>query len=73
MPRFRITYVRTSYMDVEVEAEDCREAEARFEALAATIPAVCESGTPLTTPCYRVVDVSPLKCEESTEQSRRAA
>jgi hypothetical protein len=68
MPRFRITYVRTSYMDLAVEAENCREAEARFEALAATIPAICEGGTLLTAPCYRIVDVALLKSEESSEQ-----
>ena len=73
MPRFRITYVRTSYMDIEVEAENCREAEARFEALAATIPAICDGGTPLTAPCYRVVDVAPVKSEGTAEQGRCAA
>ena len=73
MSRFRITYVRTSYMDVEVEAENCREAEARFEAVAATTPYICEGGAPLTTPRYRIVDVTPLKSDESREQNRRAA
>lgn len=73
MSRFRVTYVRTSYMNVEVEAENCREAEARFEAVAATTPFICEGGTPLTTPCFRIVDVTPLKSEESRERNRRAA
>ena len=73
MPRFHITYVRTSYMDIEVEAEGCREAEARFEALAATIPAICDGGTPLTAPQYRIVDVTPLKSEEAGEQGSCAA
>jgi hypothetical protein len=72
MTHFRITYVRTSYMDIEVEAENCREAEARFEALAATVRARCEAGTPLTAPCYRIVDVVALKSEE-TVQGRSAA
>ena len=73
MPRFRITYVRTSYMDIEVEAGNCREAEASFEALAATIPAVCDGGTPLTAPRYRIVDVTPLTCEETSAQGKWAA
>lgn len=73
MSRFRITYVRTSYMDVEVEAENCREAEARFEAVAATTSYICEGGTPLITPRYCIVDVTPLTGDESPEQNRRAA
>ena len=73
MPRFRVTYVRTSYMDIEVEAENCRDAEASFETLAATIPAVCDGGTPLTAPCYRIVDVTPLTREQTSEQGRCAA
>ena len=73
MPRYCITYVRTSYMDVEVEAKNCREAEAKFEVLAATIPTICEGGTPLAAPCYRIIEVAALRSEESSEPGRRAA
>lgn len=73
MPCFRVTYVRTSYMDIEVEAENCRDAEARFEAIAAATPVRCEAGTPLTASCYRIVDVVPLKSEETSVQGRCAA
>jgi hypothetical protein len=73
MPHFRVTYVRTSYMDLEVEAENCRDAEAKFEAIAATTPVRCEGGTPLSALCYRIVDVVPLKSEETSVQGRCAA
>lgn len=40
MPRFRMTYVRTSYMDTEVEAGNCHDAERDSKHVAATMPAI---------------------------------
>ena len=54
---FRITYVRTSYMEMELGAEDCRDAERRFEAIALADPLVCERGNTVIGPHYRIVDV----------------
>jgi hypothetical protein len=54
---FRITYVRTSYMEMELMAEDCRDAERRFEAIATADPLVCEGGNAVIRPQYRIVDV----------------
>jgi hypothetical protein len=55
--RFCVAYARTSYMEVEVEAESVREAEAIFESAAKTSPSACECGKRLTRPQYRIIDV----------------
>jgi hypothetical protein len=73
MYTFRITYARTSYMEIDVDAEDCREAEARFEALAAAEPVACERGEALTVPRYRVVDVTVIVKTVSSEKAPLAA
>lgn len=73
MQRFRVTYVRTSYMEIEVEAEDSRGAEGEFETLAATTPSACEGGDSLTIPRYRIVDITPVKTDASNERARCAA
>ena len=55
--RFCVAYARTSYMEVEIEAENARQAEAMFESAAKTNPSACESGKRLTRPQYRIIDV----------------
>jgi cytochrome c553 len=57
MPSFRVTYMRTSYMELDVAADDCREAAMKFEALAASKPLVCEHGDTLALPRFHLVDV----------------
>ena len=69
MPRFRITYVRTTYMEMEVAARDTSEAEARFEQLAAAKPFVCDDGRTLTAPRYRIVDVVPVDAQVAAPSS----
>ena len=60
MQIFRVTYVRTAYMEIEIAAQDSREAEARFEQLAAAEPFACDYGSTLADPRYRIVDVVPV-------------
>ena len=57
MPQvFRITYVRTSYLEVEFTADDHREAEILFEAAAAN-PSFAEQGHAVGRPQHRIVDM----------------
>jgi hypothetical protein len=73
MHKYRITYMRSSYMEMEITAEDSREAEARFNMLAANRSLACESSDPLTSPQYRIVDVTgvePADCARRIEQWR---
>lgn len=55
--RFRITYIRTVYSEVDIAAEDCHEAEGVFEAVAATLPEMLDQRDALIKPQYRIVDV----------------
>lgn len=55
--RFCVAYARTSYMEIEVEAENARQAEAIFDSATKTNPSACECGKRLTRPQYRVIDV----------------
>jgi hypothetical protein len=59
--RFCVAFARTSYMEVEVEAENARQAEAIFESAAKTNPSACECGKRLTRPQYRIIDVVPAE------------
>jgi hypothetical protein len=59
--RFCVAYARTSYMEVEVEAENAGQAEAIFESTAKTHPSACECGKRLTLPQYRIIDVVPAE------------
>lgn len=70
MHKYRITYVRSSYMEMEIAAEDSREAEARFNILAASRSSACEWGDPLMAPHYRIVDVTGV---EPADRARRPA
>jgi hypothetical protein len=54
---FRVTYARTSYMEIELSAEDCHDAERLFEAIATAEPLICERGKTVIKPNYRIVDV----------------
>lgn len=58
--RFRITYVRTAYCEIDVDAEDCRAAEGLFEEMAAAVPEALERRIALTKPRYRIVDIAAL-------------
>lgn len=58
MPRmFRITYIRTAYCEIDIAAEDCHEAEGRFEAIAAALPEELDQRVALIKPQHRIVDV----------------
>jgi hypothetical protein len=59
--RFCVAYARTSYMEVEVEAENAGQAAAVFESAAKTNPSACEAGKRLTRPQYRIIDVVPAE------------
>lgn len=58
--RFRVTYVRTAYCEIDVDAENCRAAEGLFEEMAAALPGELEQGSALTRPRYCIVDIAPL-------------
>ena len=55
---FRVTFARTSYMEIELSAEDGHDAERMFEAIATAEPLICERGKTVVKPHYRIVDVA---------------
>ncbi len=57
MRRFRVSYLRTAYMAIDIAAETADEAWARLETLAACEPLACDCGERLGPPRYRVIDV----------------
>lgn len=54
---YRVTYARTTYTEVEIEAADVAAAERSAEALLRTDPARCIGGAPLGKPMLRIVEV----------------
>jgi hypothetical protein len=59
MPRkFRLTCARTSYFEVEVEAEGRAGAEQQFVAILEQNPELWEHGEAVGKPIYRLVEVT---------------
>ncbi len=54
---FRVTYVATSYMEIEFAADDRREAEMLFEAAASYLG---RQGQAVGKPQWRIVDIAAL-------------
>lgn len=73
MHKYRITYMRSSYMEMEITAGNSREAEARFNMLAASRSPACEWGAPLTAPRYRIVDVTGAEPADRARQPAELA
>ena len=69
MHKYRITYMRSSYMEMEITAKNSREAEARFNMLAAKQSSACEWGNPLMDPHYRIVDVTGIQADDRAQDS----
>jgi hypothetical protein len=73
MHKYRITYMRSSYMEMEITAKSSRDAEARFNMLAASRSLACEWGDGLTAPRYRIVDVTSLDPADRAQRAGAAA
>jgi phage tail protein X len=72
--KFRVTCARTSYFEVELEAEDWRAAEAALSAAIETNPGLAESGFPLGKSICRIVDIEDAAAEMAArEKAARAA
>jgi hypothetical protein len=71
--KFRLTCARTSYFEIELEAEDRRAAEAALTAAVETDPRFAEAGLPLGKPVYRIVEETDAAAEMAREQPARAA
>jgi hypothetical protein len=71
--RYCVAYARTSYMEVEVEAESHSAAEAIFERLATMKPSPCEEGQQLAPSLYRVIDIGPIETASRSELVAQAA
>ncbi len=72
--KFRLTCARTSYFEIEFEAEDRRAAEAALTAAMEADPRLAEAGLPLGKPVYRIVEVNDAAAEMAArERAARAA
>ena len=72
--KFRLTCARTSYFEIEVEAEDRRAAEAALAAAIDADPRLAEAGLALGKPIYRIVEVNDAAAEMAArERAARAA
>ena len=72
--KFRLTCARTSYFEIELEAEDRRGAEAALAASIEANPGLAEAGLPLGRPVYRIVEVNDAVAEMAArERAARAA
>jgi hypothetical protein len=72
--KFRLTCARTSYFEVEVEAEERAGAEQQFVAILEQNPELWEHGESVGKPIYRLVEVTPALQDETTaEAGARAA
>jgi hypothetical protein len=72
--KFRLTCARTSYFEIELEAEDRRAAEAALTAAVEADPRLAEAGLSLGKPVYRIVEVTDAAAEMAArEQAARAA
>jgi hypothetical protein len=74
MPRkFRLTCARTSYFEVEIEADERAGAEKQFAAILEQNPELWQSGESLGKPVYRLVDVAPAQKDETAPAGSREA
>jgi len=55
---FRVTYARTTYTELDIEAADAGAAERAAETLLRVDPARCVGGAPLGKPIFRIVEVA---------------
>ncbi|MGO8915509.1 MAG: hypothetical protein ACLQJR_06340 [Stellaceae bacterium] len=68
--KFSITYARTSYGEIELEAENSHQAEALFRTLAISDRFECKHRS-ISIPQYRIVDVAAI--DEAPTSLRRDA
>lgn len=75
MPRkFRLTCARTSYFEVEIEAEERIGAEKQFAAILEQNPELWQQGESVGQPVYRLVEVAPAQQDEdAAKRGARAA
>jgi hypothetical protein len=66
--KFRLTCARTSYFEIELEAEDGARAEALLAAAAEQNPRLAEIGEPLGKPVYRVVEIAAARAEPAVNE-----
>jgi hypothetical protein len=73
--KFRLTCARTSYFEVEVDAEELAGVEKQFAAILEHTPELWEHVDALGKPIYRLVDVTPAPHAEiaAKDRSRAAA
>lgn len=71
--KFRLTCARTCYFEIEVEAEECTNAEQQFAALLEQHPECWETVEPVCKPIYRLVEVAPAQEEVAAPPRSRAA
>jgi hypothetical protein len=75
MPRkFRLTCARTSYFEVEIEADERGGAEQQFAAILEQNPELWQQGESVGQPIYRLVDIAPAPQDEgATKAGARVA
>lgn len=72
--KFRLTCARTSYFEVEVEAEERVGAEQQFAAILEQNPELWQQSESVGQPIYRLVDVAPAQQDEgAAKPGARAA
>jgi hypothetical protein len=72
--KFRLTCARTSYFEIELDAEDWRGAEAALSAALESNPRLAETGFSLGKPVYRVVEIEDgAAAMAAREEAARAA
>lgn len=72
--KYRLTCARTSYFEVEVEAEERAGAERQFAAILEQNPELWQQGESIGKPVYRLVEVTPAQeGEAAAEPKSRAA
>ena len=72
--KFRLTCVRTSYFEVEIEADERDGAEQQFAAILEQNPELWQQADSLGQPIYRLVDVAPAQQDEgAVKTGARAA
>ena len=71
--KFRLTCARTSYFEVELEAEDCARAEELLAAVLENNPGLGERDALIGKPIYRVVEVAVAQEESASGPTRAQA
>lgn len=70
---FRVTCARTSYVDIDVEAEDGISAEQIATAALASDTAFFEQGRPVARSVYRIIEIDAVIRLASTGDASAAA